>query len=396
MKSIKTLGIAMAMALALIAFVGAGTASANNFSSSTESATWAGSLSGKSHVQIFSSGGSSESVVCSEVGFSGAVSSKKTSELTVTPVLNSCNAQGFLVNWSMNGCKYRFHAGAGPSLVGSVDIVGCTKPMSLSYGACVKEIGNQNGIGTVTYTNVGPGTSVTFTANLQNINFTVSGCFGIPGGTYSLGSYTGTWTVKSTGNAVEVESTPAAPVWKFVAQEAPASVTVKSSSSKFMGFPQGQGVQCATSGSTEMAGGEAEGLTFVPTLSGCSMQSETEGISTSMGGCSFKFRGSGTFEIVGSTCAAAPITFTHFKAGVECTVTVGPQGPLSGISFYNEGSGTGRVVRKAVSPEIKGLKYTAVGPHCEGEGTFTDGTYRQPLIISATNSKGAAQGIWVE
>src|SRR6476620_7418237 len=109
--------MATAMALALIAFVGASSASANWFKSEVESETWSGSRAGKNHT--LNLGG--ESFSCENVSFSGAASSKSVREITTTPELGNCVwVNGSVVGWATNGCKYRFNAGPGSELKGTV------------------------------------------------------------------------------------------------------------------------------------------------------------------------------------------------------------------------------------------------------------------------------------
>jgi hypothetical protein len=393
-KRTKTMGVIVAMALALTAFVGVSSASADLFKTGAEPAKWNGSRLGKNHVLSVG-----EVFECQNVSFSGETTKHTNETLTVTPELSSCVWLGvYSVNWQTNGCKFRFHAAAGPN---TVDIVGCTAPMSFEAGGCRITIGKQNGLGPVSYTNVGSGSTrtITMAANLTGMAYTASGtCLSGLKGTFYNGTYTGEWTVKSTTSSgvqveTEIESAPTPPVSQFVAQEGPATVSA-TAAAKFFSLPQGQGLSCKSSGSTELVSPEATSLTFAPAISECNMDGSSA--SASMGACSFKYLATGSLEIVGASCAANPITFTNAHAGVECTVTVGPQGPLSGLNLFNEGSGRNRIVRRNATSLVEGVKYTATGAHCNGTGTFSDGAYKQNLEIKATNSKGAAQGLWLQ
>jgi hypothetical protein len=402
MRTIKTLGIATAMALALIAVAGASMASANNFKANVESTNWGGSLSGKNHtLTLEDSSGNSEQSACSSVAFSGQTTKKTSSDLTVTPQLGNCSYLGYSLGWAINGCKYRFHAGAGPSLVGSVDIVGCEKPMTLSIAGCTKEIGNQNGIGTVEYKNVGAGTSVTFIAHLTGIKFTVKGCIGISSGTFYKGSYNGEWTVKGTtaGGAaasVEVESTSAAPITKFAAEEAPVTIAGVGSTSSTTYFKTigGNLTNCKSyTLSGTAASVTSEEITLKPTYKECTVSTHSvpDGY-VSAGSCSYVFHANGKFDIAGASCASNPMTIT--QAG--CLVTIGPQSGLSsGFKFVNEGSGKLRAIAlSGTSGPV--VAYTATGPLCTSQGASTGGQIFSTAKLSATNSKGEPQGISIE
>jgi hypothetical protein len=406
-RTIKTLGIATAVALALIAVVGASAASASEFQAEGEVGTI--TLSGARGLKSHSLKLGSDWFTCKEVAFSGQMTGPNASEVTVGPELGCTWQAGSPAVWATHGCKYRLHPGSSSETgtVGSLDITGCTSPMFFKSSGCEIEVGNQNRVGTLEYKNtvVEGKAAIKVNASLTGIIYTRRGpCTGLSG-TYSDGTYTGEWIVKGSNSKSEIVNvgvygTAPPPPSKFVAQEPPATITAETlnpTNGKFLTFPKDGGLPCGSTGSTESATGEAGSFTITPTLSGCSFNgsTEAEGVSVSMGGCSFKYSVSGSFEITGATCASNPIKVNTTRAAEECTVTVGPQGPLSGLSFANEGTGTARVVRMTSGP-VKGLTYTAAGPHCLGPGTFSDGEYKQTLKFKATNSEGEARGIWVE
>lgn len=405
MKHLKTLGLAAATALALIAFLGASSASANWFKTEVEETTWNGSLVGSKHV--LNLGG--ETFSCSKVSFSGNTYVTSTGQLTVNPELKGCGWFGFYeAGWSMNGCKLRFHPGApGAKLVGSADIVGCEKAMTFTATGCSIFIGNQNGIGTVEYKNsIESGKEViTAVANLEGITYSrpeagAGGCASGGPGTFHNGTYTGEWKIKGSSGgfpaSVKVESAALPSPTIFATEEAPATVTATSGASgRFLNFPKEGAAPCKSTGSTELTTVGAGSLTISPALSGCEFKGTSIGVTDSMGGCSFKYSVNGTYEIVGATCASNPITVAETLEGMECTVTVGPQGPLSGLNFTNEGLGRSRVV-KMVTTGVVGIKYTSVGKGCWEPGTYSDGESRSTLTIKAANSKGESQGISVE
>jgi hypothetical protein len=398
-RRVKTVGFAIAMALALTAFLGAASASANNFKAQVEPQTWTGSLTGKNHVLFLNE----ETFTCSGVSFSGETIIKTLSSVTVTPEIGGCSHLGLPTSWAMNGCKLRFRPGAGPSLVGSVDITGCTTAMTNEYFGCVTTIGNQGGIGTVTYKNVATSPpTITAVANLSSLTFTRSGasCAG-PKGTFSNGTYTGEWTMKGFSKpggvpaGVEVESTPPPPPTVFAVEETPATVS-GTSSGALKRITAGGALICNTltlSGSSASA--STASLTLTPAFKNCTMAGEAiPDSAVTAGGCSYALHINGKLDIVGATCAANPITITR----PECVTTIGPQNGLAGISgltYTNGGSGKLRTVTIAGSP-AEVLTYTAVGAKCFKQGTISEGSIRPFATLSATNSKAEAQGLWVE
>jgi hypothetical protein len=406
-KRTRTMGIAVAMALALTAVTGASAASASEFQSAGagygETTTWNGSRTGENHKLHLGEDWFS----CNSASFSGQMTGPSATELTVTPSLSGCMWNQQAVGWTMNGCKYRLHAGSGSGSqsVGTVDIAGCEDPMSFTGFGCKLEIGNQNGIGTVEYKNI-TGGKVTAIANLSGITYnriSLGGCTNQTNGTFSDGTYTGQWNVAGLNSKGESRNIaiagptppPPPPPTRFVA-EARASISAESINAKFIGTREGA-LQCKSKWATELPTGEADSITVTPILSGCSFNGQITGFSTSYGGCSFKHYASGAFEIVGATCASNPFTIVDTNVGEECTITIGPQGPLAIFTVTNEGSGAARKVKMNANQLVANLKYTAAGPHCREPGTFSDGQYKPTGIsVTAKNSKGETRGIWVE
>jgi hypothetical protein len=386
-NKLKTMGIAIAMALALTAFAGASAASAAQFKAGAEPQTWSGSRSGPNHSIYVGEG-----IGCSGVAFYGETKTKTTGELTVTPELSGCSIQGVGAAWQMNGCKYRFHAGPGASMYGTMDIVNCEKPMKLGMPKCNTEIGNQTGLGTIEYKNVGAGESVTVIAKLKGIKYTRSGtCWGFPG-TFSDGEYNGQWTVKGLTSTVEVAPTP---VTKFVVEEAPATIAGAYSGTinQFKAIGLGGSVNCNNySLKGTLASTSAEAITLTPTFKECKVaEAAVPDGYVSAGSCSYTFHMNGTFDIVGASCASKPITIT----GAGCIVTIGPQSGLSyNLAYTGAGSGKSRSV--SISGGVQKFTYTATGGGCVEPGTFIGGTINSPSNLTATNSGGAAQGIWLD
>jgi hypothetical protein len=384
-KQLKTFGLAAVLALALAATVGAASASAAIFEipgAGTEATTtWNGVRLGKEHkltlgLNVFS---------CENVALAGGqMKGESTTELTVPVKELGCSEFGLGAIWFPHGCQYRFNPGAGAEnpKVGTIDIVGCKEPMSFETAGCRLTIGNQNGLGSVTYTRTESEKvqSVKVAANLSGITYTAKGggCNMLEG-TYSNGTYVGEWTVR-----------PA----HFTTEAANATVSyTQSSGAKIFTFPTQANLICGTYDATgSMSALIAESITLTPSLlSSCT--SFGGPVSPSMGGCSFKFSGSGAVSIVGAACAGNPITIKSTVEWWNCTITVGPQGPLVGATLTNEGSGVTRKV--ALGGIALGVKYTASGSSCPGgTGTFSNGEYKPRLRFSAESTK--TTGLWIE
>jgi hypothetical protein len=393
------MGIAVAMALALTAFIGAGSASASQFfapgTGQAEINTWSGSRSGGNHTLALSG----DSISCSNVAFSGQMQGPLSREVTVTPELAGCKWQGLSNAFAMHGCKYRLRPGIGTEgSTGWIDIVSCESPMSIESGGCKIEIGNQNGIGTVQYSDVGeiPKKTLAIAAQLYNLEFTRKGTCTFGTGTFT-GSYTGNWSAKATspkGEQRELRIESSGPI-KFSADEAPVKILGERQSGPIAAvFLAGyNGVLSCTVHALkgESATVTASTIAVTPAYSNCKFNGQST--TFSMGGCSYVYHAWAYegVDIVGATCASNPITFT--SAYEPCTITIGPQSGLSGLSFTNEGSGKTRSANTA--GEAAGLVFTA-GLGCSVPGTSNAGYYKSKDKFTATNSGGSQQGFSVE
>ena len=397
MKRFKIMGATTVTVVFAVALVGASSAWANSFESSALPADWSGSLLGKSHA--LNLGG--EPFNCEKVSF-GPPTTNEVSTLTVSPELSSCSwVNNLKVGWSMNGCKYRFHAGSDSALTGWIDIVNCEKPMTMAAAGCTIEIGNQSNLGPVTYKNVaGSPSTVTAAASLSGITYTRSGVCGAGSpGTFSNGTYTGEWTVKGSKSgapvSVQVKATTA-PYTGFHVEKVPATLSASSVGSfKRVILPRIEKCnQLNMSGGMWSAG--SSGITLVPSYKECTVT--TEGVvepvpNITAGGCSYVLYANGKFEIAGETCASNPIIATQ----PGCVTTVGPQGGLVlPPPYQNEGWGPFRTVSISASGSaVEGITYTATGAGCPSPGTFSNGKIWVAGTFSA-QSAGASQGLWVE
>lgn len=407
MKRFKTLGIAVVAALALTAFAGAGTASANYFTAGAEPQAWNGALSGEKHSMYL--GPFSTPYYCTGVAFSGETKSLANSDLRVSPQLGCEHIPGNPNGWKLNGCKFRFKPGPGPSLTGTMDIVGCTEPMRYEYWGCYSEIGNQNGLSKVEYENTTSGgvPALRVIAHITNLTYTnhENQCTGATNGTFSNGTYHGEWIVK--GASVPGGSPAAAGIFaatvsspRFAAEEGPATLSGESPGGALkstFNFGANGVVNCiknSYSGTALLV--PTERITVTPSFHTCFIEGGLEYMlsdeNLSAGGCSYQLFAKGGFNVVGTGCAASPITVT----APGCVFKVGPQTNAEGPTFTNQGSGKSRTVKVWNSPQ-KGFTYTAEGAGCVKTGTMTDGAVRTGgAVFSAKDPTGAAQGFWIE
>jgi hypothetical protein len=367
-KITTTLGLVAVAALALAVLLGAGTASAATFNSELEETTWKGVVSGERHELALPHAGTFK---CENASFAGMTKEKSVAQLEVSPELSQCEFHGFGgFSWSPGGCGYRFHAN------GEVDIASipgrncATEPMSSSYTGCKITIGAQNGIGTVQYYNEGSGAEsvVRAVANLQKIKYSETGACGETG-TFSDGTYKGEWLI--TGGKV---------AWTFSGvTKAPESISGTQLNQQVLtAAGKGYALKCnevAFSGS--QATYQAETLTIVPSYTGCTFL----GLNTTvqMKACDYVLHATGTVDIgsvSGKSCEAEPITYKV----TGCEIKIGPQS-LSKVNYSNEGSGESTAVK--VGFELSGLTYTSKGAACEQKGTFSDGTYKGEVKLTA-------------
>ncbi len=125
------------------------------------------------------------------------------SQLTAAPSYSGCSAKlngsgfgGVVVH--PNGCIYNFHQAKGAT-TGTVSIE-CKGTNTIEFEAalgCILKVGNNSNLGTLTYTNIGSGTTeeVEIKPVVININFTSSGCAGLVPTSGTNAKYEGPITV---------------------------------------------------------------------------------------------------------------------------------------------------------------------------------------------------------
>ncbi len=359
---IKTFGLAVAMALTLTALAGASSASAANFFAPNGGATtWSGAREGANHVLTFSG----FAIGCSNVSFTGSTEEgePEPASLTVTPELNGCTFLGQPATFEINGCKYRFNFGSS-----TMDIVGCKSPIRHASAGCETTIGNQEGLGPVTYSESTEGglPVITATANVSNMTYTKQGGCSGGTGTFKSGAYKGTWKIKG--------------------EKLPVSITGVVAPEKATGvfdIAGNGGIGCKSHTLTAQTSvAKFASMTVSPSYSGCTFLGQPTTLNT--GGCSYVLHASGGFDIAGSLCASKPITFSI--AGGNCTVTIGPKSGGSGLLYTNGGSGASSTV--TTGGKTTGLTATVSGPVCITTGTL-NANYKSIDVFSASGGLSA-------
>jgi streptogramin lyase len=202
------------------------------------------------------------------------------------------------------------------------------------------------------------------------------------------------WFVNANHKIGKIGISVAAPE-NFIAEEAPATIAGKKAGSLKAVFatPYTGFISCGEHDlGGELAAGFGKNIALTASYGECVTLGGTVSASLSMGGCSYVQYLTGKIDIVGASCASNPITMT----ASGCTVTIGPQSGLSGLTYSNALSEGSAAVKQA--GEAPGLKYTITSPTCfgAGSGTFTDGSYNASDLFTATNAGGKAQGLWME
>ncbi len=169
-RNLRISALALAVVLAMSAMVAAGASAEAPFKFKSESAST--NLTGKQHAANDVLRVHTGTVSCNDVTYLGSMVGTETSEFSLTPSYSGCVAFGLASSIDVNGCSYRFKAGTkvGANYEGSVDVVCPTgKQIEVTAPGCTVTVKSQNGLGSVTYTNVGAGATREITVDL-NIN----------------------------------------------------------------------------------------------------------------------------------------------------------------------------------------------------------------------------------
>lgn len=210
-RNLKMFGMAIVAVFAMSA-VAASMASADSFTAEKAPVTYTGN---QSEANVFTT--TVGTVKCTVTTFKGTVNSTSTTTASVTPTYSGCTAFGFPADIEVNGCEYLLHVGA--ATTGTVDVV-CPVGKEITVVAttsatnptpkCIVHIKAQSGLGTVTYSNVGTGTTreVLVSVNVSGIHYTHTPGSGLGAcpteGTSTTGTYTGSVLVTGESGATHV------------------------------------------------------------------------------------------------------------------------------------------------------------------------------------------------
>jgi hypothetical protein len=116
-----------------------------------------------------------------------------------------------------------------------------------------------------------------------------------------------------------------------------------------------------------------------PTYSSCTAFGFPAEVNTDS--CQYTLTAGGQVTILNCT---TPIKITIPIAG--CNVTVGNQGPLSSVSYDNEGSGSTADI--LVTSAVTGIHYISSGGSCGSAGEHTDGKYTGSVTVKGYSDSG--------
>jgi hypothetical protein len=331
--------------------------------------------------------------------------------MAMTPVNEGCTFAGVATTYDVNGCYYLFHLdNEGPPYAGTFDVT-CPegKEITITGGTkCTLHIPPQSGIGPITYTTIGSGSTRELTIDFsgatnvkysQTAGTSVGKCESL---TASAGKYTGTATF--TG-----EDNEGAHVGLFVGlaggsaqfhTESPLKATaltgVQEGESNGFDLQYGE-VKCKT---TKYAAA-TEKNTFTtfemkPTYEDCTLAGEAG--TYDVNGCHYLFHLNnegppykGTFDIL---CPAGKeITIT---GGTKCTVHIPAQTGIGPITYATIGSGSTRELTIDFSGATN-VKYSqTAGTDPEKCNALSPSRYTGTATVTAENGKGTHLGTYAE
>jgi hypothetical protein len=160
-------------------------------------------LTGKQHAGSAEFGTTAGTLKCTEATYSGSISEKEVLEFEMSPSYFGCTAFGLMTaSIDVNECKYRFKVKKieGGNREGSADLVcpaGKEITATASMGGvtkCTIHVPSQSNLGTVTYKNIGTGTTreITIELNISGLKYAHtagSGLFACTSGAAENGTF---------------------------------------------------------------------------------------------------------------------------------------------------------------------------------------------------------------
>lgn len=164
------------------------------------------------HITKFTFTTTAGTAQCNKVSTT-ATSKTPASTITFTPVYEQCTCFGIACTLDMNGCDYLGHLGA--ATTATLDIV-CSagKEITVTSAKCTLHIKAQTGLGSITFKNIGAGSTRELEAvtELKNVSYTHTTGEGI-GKCTTGSSSTGLATGTSKVTAVEDGSNVHVGIW---------------------------------------------------------------------------------------------------------------------------------------------------------------------------------------
>ena len=383
MKRTRNLGLAAMTALALMASIGAASASASQFVTSSYPATVQGTPEG-THTLTLAVGFVYN---CSPSPTVSGAMEGPTASLKTFAVDASCTSSVWgKATLEFKGCGLVFHPGAssfdiGPANCGSMVLNGAT---------CDRVFSPQT-LRAVTYSNEGEGSKavVKVHANATGMEYTQSGECPSKNGVYESGTYSGYWTFQATkaGTPVslQVQNTGAymagekseekAKQPRFEAEKFPVSLFgAQDSANKHVLTIQARKLTCKdvqfdsklTAAAAEIPVGAEYGRC------GMIILGTSRPATVAMNSCSYVFHVlnlgppySGQTDVACSKegdaieIKAYESLATQEKGETMCTYKIGSQKGLEGLGLSTSGAGSGRGI--AVNMGLSGITYSTTG-----------------------------------
>ncbi len=347
--------------------------------------------------------GSSE---CTTANFAGTASATSVSSITVAPTFGGCTCIGVTCTVDVNECTYLLSISA--ETTGTVDVV-CPagKEITLTNSKCTIHIPAQTGIGTVTYKDIGSGSTreIELGLNLTGIHYAHTEGTGIgkcttgtsTSGTLTGGTATMTGEEDSGGGHVGVSTAPIPPPkFTFNFEKAPVTLTGKQGTVGVLKTTAGSS-ECTTANFAGTASATSvSSITVAPTFGGCTCIGVT--CTVDVNECTYLLSISaettGTVDVV---CPAGKeITLTNSK----CTIHIPAQTGIGTVTYKDIGSGSTREIELGLN--LTGIHYahtegTGIGKCTTGtstSGTLTGGT--ATMTGEEDSGGGGHLGVWAE
>jgi hypothetical protein len=322
-----------------------------------------------------------------------------------------CTFAAVATTYDVNGCNYLFHLNnEGPPYKGTFDVV-CPEGQEITITGgtkCIVHIPPQTGIGPITYTTIGSGSTRELTINLSgatNVSYSQTPGSGIVKCTSlssSTGKYTGTATVtgeNNEGSHLGLSVSNAFGSAQFHA-ESPLTTTLTGAQEETSNAFDVQFSEAKCSTAKYASTTEASTFTTFPmalTYEGCTFA----GVAATydVNGCNYLFHLNnegppykGTFDVV---CPEGQeITIT---GGTKCIVHIPPQTGIGPITYTTIGSGSTRELTINLSGATN-VNYNQTpgsgAAKCSSLSSST-GKYTGTATVTAENNEGGHLGLSV-